>query len=70
MLALIEFAMIPIPVIFYLRGSRIRERSALIRSMREDKEKLESRKRRAAEREERQKMTEAGLQGEKKMMEA
>jgi hypothetical protein len=50
MLALIEFAMIPIPVIFYRYGHKIREKSALIRQMREDKEKLEGRKRRAAER--------------------
>jgi hypothetical protein len=49
MLALIEFAMIPIPVIFYRYGHKIREKSALIRQMREDKEKLEGRKRRAAE---------------------
>jgi hypothetical protein len=50
MLSLIEFAMIPIPVVFYLYGHKIREKSALIRQMREDKEKLEGRKRRAAER--------------------
>jgi hypothetical protein len=50
MLSLIEFAMIPIPVVFYFYGHKIREKSTLIRQMREDKEKLESRKRRAAER--------------------
>jgi hypothetical protein len=50
MLSLIEFAMIPIPVVFYLYGNKIREKSLLIRQMREDKEKLDSRKRRAAER--------------------
>ncbi|KAF2848355.1 MFS general substrate transporter [Plenodomus tracheiphilus IPT5] len=49
MLSLIEFAMIPIPVVFYLFGSKIREKSGLIRSMREDREKLEGRRRRAAE---------------------
>jgi hypothetical protein len=49
MLALIEFALIPIPVVFYLYGHKIREKSGLIRQMREDKEKLDSRKRRAAE---------------------
>lgn len=47
MLSLIEFAMIPIPVVFYLYGHKIREKSVLIRRMREDKEKLESKKRRA-----------------------
>jgi hypothetical protein len=50
MLSLIEFAMIPIPVIFYLYGHKIREKSTLIRQMREDREKLDSKKRRAAER--------------------
>jgi len=50
MLSLIEFAMIPIPVVFYLYGHKIREKSMLIRQMREDKEKLDSRKMRAAER--------------------
>jgi hypothetical protein len=49
MLSLIEFAMIPIPVVFYLYGHKIREKSILIRQMREDKDKLDSRKRRAAE---------------------
>jgi hypothetical protein len=61
MLSLIEFAMIPIPVIFYLYGHRIREKSTLIRQMREDREKLDSRKRRAAERAERT----VGMEGEK-----
>jgi hypothetical protein len=50
MLAIIEFALIPIPVVFYLYGHKIREKSVLIRQMREDREKLESKKRRAAER--------------------
>lgn len=49
MLSLIEFAMIPIPVVFYLYGHKIREKSTLIRQMREDREKIEGRKRRAAE---------------------
>jgi len=67
MLSLIEFAMIPIPLVFYRYGHRIRNKSTLIRSMREDKEKLESRKRKAAEREERFKAKEAGVIDEKKM---
>lgn len=50
MLSLIEFAMIPIPVVFYLYGHKIREKSALIKQMREDREKLDGRRRRAAER--------------------
>jgi hypothetical protein len=50
MLSLIEFALIPIPLVFYRYGHRIREKSALIRQMREDREKLEGRKRRAMER--------------------
>ncbi|KAH8691762.1 major facilitator superfamily domain-containing protein [Phaeosphaeriaceae sp. PMI808] len=50
MLSLIEFALIPIPFVFYRYGHKIRERSALIRQMREDKEKLEGKKRRATER--------------------
>jgi hypothetical protein len=36
--------------VFYRYGHRIREKSALIRQMREDREKLEGRKRRALER--------------------
>ena len=67
MLSLIEFAMIPIPLVFYLYGHKIRNRSALIRSMREDKEKLESRKKKAAEREERLNKKEAAVLDEKKM---
>jgi hypothetical protein len=50
MLAIIEFALIPIPVVFYRYGHKIREKSALIRQMREDKERLEGRKKRAVER--------------------
>ncbi|KAF1358504.1 MFS general substrate transporter [Lizonia empirigonia] len=46
MLSLIEFAMIPIPLVFYRYGHRIREKSALIRQMRKDREKL-GKKRRA-----------------------
>ena len=48
MLSLIEFAMIPIPLVFYRYGGKIREKSALIRQMREDREKLDSKKRHAA----------------------
>ena len=41
MLALMEFALISIPVVFYRYGHIIRKKSALIRQMQEDKEKLE-----------------------------
>ena len=47
MLSIIEFAMIPIPFVFYRYGHRIRDRSALITRMREDKERLEGKKRKA-----------------------
>ena len=50
MLALIEFALVPIPLVFYRYGHKIRMKSTLIRQMREDREKLDGKKRRAAER--------------------
>jgi hypothetical protein len=50
MLSLIEFALIPIPLVFYRYGHKIREKSTLIRQMREDREKLDGKKQRAAER--------------------
>lgn len=64
MLGLIEFAMIPIPFVFYRYGHKIRAKSELIRHMREDQEKLENKKRRAAEREERLKSKEPAVQEE------
>ena len=68
MLSLLEFAMIPIPLVFYRYGHKIREKSALIREMREDKEKLENKLKKAAEREERQRAREAeGLEVKEKM---
>jgi hypothetical protein len=66
MLSLIEFAMIPIPVVFYRYGHKIREKSALIRQMREDRDKLDSKKRKAAEKVARR---EADETGEKKELE-
>lgn len=63
MLALIELALIPIPVVFYLYGHRIREKSALIRQMREDRERADAKRRRQAEKAERVK---GGLVDEKK----
>lgn len=66
MLSLIEFAMIPIPVVFYRYGHKIREKSALIRQMREDRDKLDSKKRKAAEKLARREVDETG---EKKELE-
>ena len=45
LLGLIQIAIIPIPVVFYRYGHRIRMKSALIRSMQQDKDKLESKRR-------------------------
>ena len=53
MLGLMELAMIPIPLVFYRYGHKIREKSVLIRKMREDKEKLDSKKRKAVDRQDR-----------------
>lgn len=49
MLAALEAILIPIPFVFYRYGHKIRGRSLLIRKMQEDKEKLEGKKRRTAE---------------------
>jgi MFS family permease len=43
LLGLLEAAMIPIPVIFYKYGERIRAKSKIIRQLREDQEKNEGR---------------------------
>ena len=45
LLGLIQVAIIPIPLLFYKYGHRIRKRSILIRRMQEDKEKLENKRR-------------------------
>ncbi|EUC38162.1 hypothetical protein COCCADRAFT_83747 [Bipolaris zeicola 26-R-13] len=68
MLSLVEFAMIPIPVVFYLYGHKIREKSTLIRQMREDRERLENKKKRAAERAERLKAEDVAADLEKQKM--
>lgn len=47
LLALIEVACIPIPVIFYRYGAKIRQKSAVIREMQEDKQRLENKRLRA-----------------------
>jgi peptidoglycan hydrolase CwlO-like protein len=68
MLGLIEFAMIPIPLVFYRYGHKIRAKSNLIRRMREDQEKLENKQKRAAERERRLKAREASIRGDEKSL--
>lgn len=45
LLGLIQIAIIPIPVVFYMYGAKIRVKSILIRAMQDDKEKLESKRR-------------------------
>lgn len=50
LLALLEFACIPIPVVFYRYGSKIRRKSPLIRSMQEDKKRMDNKKQRAEDR--------------------
>ncbi|KAI1210156.1 polyamine transporter 3 [Annulohypoxylon truncatum] len=61
LLGLLEVAMIPIPLIFYRYGEKIRSKSPVIRQMREDQEKNEHRaekaQRRKARREENADMT-------------
>lgn len=61
LLAILEFALVPIPFIFYRYGSRIRQKSGLIREMQADQERLEGKKKameeRAARRTEREKGT-------------
>ncbi|KAF1962444.1 MFS general substrate transporter [Byssothecium circinans] len=69
MLSFIEFAMIPIPFVFYRYGHKIRDKSALIRRMREDKERLESKKRKADEKV-RARETAGVVEGQKKTVEA
>jgi len=49
LLGLLEVICIPIPFVFYRYGHRIRERSTLIREMRENKERMDKKKLRAAE---------------------
>lgn len=46
-LGLLEVLIIPIPVIFYKYGYKIREKSALIRSMRENEERAEKKRQKA-----------------------
>jgi hypothetical protein len=50
LLGLLEVAIIPIPFVFYRYGHKIRMKSALIRSMREDEERAERKRKRVLER--------------------
>ncbi|ORY58923.1 major facilitator superfamily transporter [Pseudomassariella vexata] len=54
MLGLLELLMVPIPIIFYKYGERIRAKSPVIRQMREDAEKNEQRLAKNQRRKERQ----------------
>ena len=49
LLGLLEVAIIPIPFVFYRYGHKIRMKSALIRSMREDEEQAERKRKRVLE---------------------
>ncbi|KAI0148863.1 major facilitator superfamily transporter [Pestalotiopsis sp. NC0098] len=53
LLGLLEVAMIPIPIIFYKYGARIRAKSPAIKSLKEDAEKNERRAEKAQQRKER-----------------
>ncbi|KIY02641.1 uncharacterized protein Z520_01106 [Fonsecaea multimorphosa CBS 102226] len=50
LLGILEVVIIPIPFLFYRYGGRIREKSTLIRQMRQDEERQERKRRKAEER--------------------
>ena len=50
LLGLLQVVIIPIPVVFYLYGGKIRKRSALISQMQADQARLEGKRRRGVER--------------------
>jgi hypothetical protein len=50
LLGLLEVCIVPIPFLFYKYGGRIRERSTMIREMRENEERQEAKRRKAEER--------------------
>ena len=54
LLGLVQVAIIPIPVVFWRYGGRIRMKSALISSMQKDKERLEGKRASAVARREKQ----------------
>ncbi|KAI5210893.1 MFS general substrate transporter [Aureobasidium subglaciale] len=53
-LGLVEMACVPIPVVFYLYGKKIRSKSALIKSMQEDKRRADEKKEKFQRRKERE----------------
>lgn len=62
LLGLLEVAIIPVPFIFYRYGHKIREKSVLIREMREIEEKQEAKKAKAMARMKRQQEREGKIQ--------
>lgn len=66
LLGLLEVAIIPIPVVFYKYGYKIREKSALISKMQEDKRKLEGKRKRLLDRLEAQANENPNAQGAEK----
>ena len=58
-LGLLEAVCIPIPLIFYRYGYKIRQKSALIRQMQEDRDKMDAKRKRAEEKAGRRMETEA-----------
>jgi hypothetical protein len=65
LLGLLEVAIIPIPFVFYKYGQKIREKSTLIRQMRENEERQERKRRRAQDRMARQlQLTQSGKEVE------
>jgi hypothetical protein len=63
LLALLEAAFIPVPIIFYKYGWKIRSKSAMIKSMREDKERDNAKRKKAHERARKRAMAEVELGG-------
>ncbi|KAI9805765.1 MAG: hypothetical protein M1833_005258 [Piccolia ochrophora] len=61
LIGLIELVLIPIPFIFYKYGHKIRMKSALIRSMQEDKERLAGKRERAERHRREEKSDETGV---------
>lgn len=49
-----QITIVPIPVVFYKYGYRIRMKSALIRKMQKEKERLEGKRKKGAERREKE----------------
>jgi len=65
MLGLLEVAIVPIPFIFYRYGHKLREKSGLIREMREIEERQEAKRRKAQSRADKHVAKEKGTVGEK-----